>query len=281
MKLLRYGPQGQEKPGLIDAHGHIRDLSEVVPDIAGAFLTAQWLHHLHALDPESLPVVEGKPRLGPCIGSVSKVIGVGLNYADHAAEAGVEPPSIPTLFMKAPSSICGPDDDLIIPAGSESTDWEVELALVIGQKASHVAAARASDHVAGYCVANDVTERAWISSSGQLLNGKCADTFTPLGPWLVTTDEIGDPQDLDMTLKLNGTHRQRGNTRTMVFPIAELVSHISRYMTLLPGDVILTGTPPGTGMRSKPQRYLQVGDHLELAISNLGRQNHRVGAGST
>ncbi|HEX9792312.1 MAG TPA: fumarylacetoacetate hydrolase family protein [Kiloniellales bacterium] len=280
MKLLRHGPQGQEKPGLLDARGRIRDLSDVVPDIAGPFLNARWVAHLRSLDPETLPLVAGKPRLGPCIGSVSKVIGVGLNYADHAAEAGVEPPLKPTLFMKAPSSISGPDDDLVIPLGSDSTDWEVELALVIGEAVRHVTAARALDHLAGYCVANDVTERAWVASSGQLLNGKCADSFTPLGPWLVTPDEIGTPQDLDLTLKLNGTQRQSGNTRTMVFPVAELVSHISRCMTLLPGDVILTGTPPGTGMRSKPQRYLQVGDDLDLEITGLGQQRHRVAAAS-
>jgi 2-keto-4-pentenoate hydratase/2-oxohepta-3-ene-1,7-dioic acid hydratase in catechol pathway len=280
MKLLRHGPAGEEKPGMIDAEGGIRDLSGVVPNIAGAVLEPAGLAELAALDPESLPLVAGAggaPRLGPCVGAVGKLICVGLNYSDHAAEANMPVPSEPILFAKATSAITGPFDPVILPRGSQKTDWEVELGIVIGKTARYVEEADALDHVAGYCVVNDVSERAYqLETSGQWIKGKSADSFAPLGPWMVTADEIADPQALDLWLSVNGKRYQNGNTRTMVFGVKALVSYISRFMTLQPGDIIPTGTPPGVGMGQKPPCYLKPGDVVELGIEGLGKQRQTV-----
>jgi 2-keto-4-pentenoate hydratase/2-oxohepta-3-ene-1,7-dioic acid hydratase in catechol pathway len=277
MKLLRYGPRGQEKPGLLDAEGRIRDLSGRVADIAGDVLSAAGLARLRAIDPASLPLVEGRPRLGPCVGTIPKIVAVGLNYTDHAAEAGAKPPPEPILFMKATSAIIGPEDDVMIPKGSVKTDWEVELGIVIGSVARYVSVHDSMAHVAGYCVVNDVSEREYqIERSGQWDKGKSCDTFAPIGPWLVTADDVPDPQGLDMFLDINGVRRQTGNTRTMIFGVAHLVSYISHFMTLMPGDVIPTGTPPGVGMGMKPPSYLKPGDQIHLGITGLGDQRQRV-----
>jgi 2-keto-4-pentenoate hydratase/2-oxohepta-3-ene-1,7-dioic acid hydratase in catechol pathway len=277
MKLLRYGPSGQEKPGLLDADGQIRDLSGHVADFAGEALSPAGLDRLRKLDPKSLSRVEGKPRLGPCIGVVPKIIAVGLNYFDHAAETGNKPPDEPILFMKSITSITGPNDNVMIPKGSEKTDWEVELGIVIGSVTRYVSVHDSLKHVAGYCVVNDVSERAYqMERSGQWTKGKSADTFAPIGPWLVTTDEVPDPQSLDMFLDVNGIRRQTGNTRTMIFGAAHLVSYISHFMTLMPGDVIPTGTPPGVGMGMKPPVYLKPGDEMHLGIAGLGEQRQKV-----
>ena len=277
MKLLRYGLRGQEKPGMLDAQGRIRDLSGYVGDIAGDVLSPEGLARLKALDPAGLPLVEGAKRLGPCVGIIPKIVAVGLNYADHAAEAGMKPPPEPVLFMKATSSINGPDDDVMIPKGSHKTDWEVELGIVIGSVTRYVSVHDSLAHVAGYCVVNDVSEREFqIERAGQWDKGKSADTFAPIGPWLVTTDEIPDPQALDMFLDVNGERRQTGNTRTMIFGVAHLVSYISHFMTLMPGDVIPTGTPPGVGMGMKPPCYLKPGDDVRLGIAGLGEQRQRI-----
>jgi 2-keto-4-pentenoate hydratase/2-oxohepta-3-ene-1,7-dioic acid hydratase in catechol pathway len=277
MKLLRYGLRGQEKPGLLDAQGRIRDLSGYVGDIAGDVLSPEGLARLKALDPAGLPLVEGAKRLGPCVGIIPKIVAVGLNYANHAAEAGMKPPPEPVLFMKATSSINGPDDDVMIPKGSHKTDWEVELGIVIGSVTRYVSVHDSLAHVAGYCVVNDVSEREFqIERAGQWDKGKSADTFAPIGPWLVTTDEIPDPQALDMFLDVNGERRQTGNTRTMIFGVAHLVSYISHFMTLMPGDVIPTGTPPGVGMGMKPPCYLKPGDDVRLGIAGLGEQRQRI-----
>jgi 2-keto-4-pentenoate hydratase/2-oxohepta-3-ene-1,7-dioic acid hydratase in catechol pathway len=277
MKLLRYGLRGQEKPGLLDAQGRIRDLSGHVGDIAGDVLSPEGLARLKALDPAGLPLVEGAKRLGACVGVIPKIVAVGLNYADHAAEAGMKPPPEPVLFMKATSSINGPDDDVMIPKGSHKTDWEVELGIVIGSVTRYVSVHDSLAHVAGYCVVNDVSEREFqIERAGQWDKGKSADTFAPIGPWLVTTDEIPDPQALDMFLDVNGERRQTGNTRTMIFGVAHLVSYISHFMTLMPGDVIPTGTPPGVGMGMKPPCYLKPGDDVRLGIAGLGEQRQRI-----
>ena len=277
MKLLRYGPRGQEKPGLLDAQGRIRDLSGHVADIAGDVLSAAGLARLRALDPAGLPLVEGHPRLGPCVGSIPKIVAVGLNYSDHAAETGAKPPPEPILFMKATSSINGPDDDVMIPKGSEKTDWEVELGIVIGSATRYVSVHDSLAHIAGYCVVNDVSERAFqMERAGQWDKGKSADTFAPIGPWLVTPDEVPDPQDLDLFLDVNGARRQTGNTSTMIFPVAHLVSYISHFMTLMPGDVIPTGTPPGVGMGMKPPSFLKPGDEIRLGIAGLGEQRQKV-----
>lgn len=271
MKLLRHGPQGQEKPGLLDAKGQIRDLSAHASDIGGAVLTN--LDALRTLDPESLPLVSGTPRLGPCVGGIGKFIGIGLNYADHAAEAGLKVPPEPIIFLKATSAISGPDDPILIPRGSEKTDWEVELAVVIGKPGKYIAEAEALSHIAGYCVANDVSERAFQTErSGQWTKGKSSDSFGPIGPWLVTADEVPDPQNLPMWLKVNGETMQNGSTATMVYGAAFLVSYLSQFFTLHPGDVISTGTPPGVGMGLKPPRYLKPGDVVELGINGLGSQ---------
>lgn len=278
MKLLRYGAPGAEKPGLVDADGNIRDLSGVVGDIDGSLLAD--MSRLDGIDPASLPKVEGNPRLGPCVGSVGKFLCIGLNYSDHAAESGLPVPEEPILFMKATSAITGPDDNVLIPRDSKKTDWEVELGVVIGKPASYITEAQAPDHIAGYCVVNDVSERAFqIEMSGQWVKGKSADTFGPLGPWLVTPDEVGDPQNLDMWLDVNGQRMQTGNTKTMIFAAAHIVAYLSRFMSLQPGDVISTGTPPGVGMGMKPEPvYLKPGDNIALGIEKLGQQNQNVGA---
>lgn len=273
MKLLRFGPDGQEKPGLLDADGAIRDLSGVVDDIGGATLHGDGLQRVRDLDPASLPLVEGSPRLGPCVTGASKFVCIGLNYSDHAAESGLDVPPEPIIFMKANSSICGPNDDVYIPRGSTKTDWEVELAVIIGKPGKYIDEADAMDHVAGYAVTNDVSERAFqIEMSGQWTKGKSCDRFGPLGPWLVTADDIADPQDLGMWLTVNGQTMQNGSTATMVFGVAHLVSYLSRFMPLLPGDVISTGTPPGVGLGMTPPTYLKAGDVVELGIDGLGQQ---------
>lgn len=277
MKLLRYGEPGNERPGLIDADGVIRDLSGHVPDIAGAALDPAALAKLAALDPKTLPAVAGKPRLGPCVSGTGKFICIGLNYSDHAAETGATVPPEPIIFMKATSAIVGPDDDVLIPRGSEKTDWEVELGVVIGRTAKYVSETEALDYVAGYCVVNDVSERAFQTErSGQWTKGKSCDSFGPTGPWLVTKDEVADPQDLKMWLKVNDETVQDGSTRTMVYGVAFLVSYLSRFMSLRPGDIISTGTPPGVGMGMKPPRYLKAGDVIELGIEGLGTQRQNV-----
>ncbi|MDH4992324.1 fumarylacetoacetate hydrolase family protein [Aquamicrobium lusatiense] len=279
MKLLRYGEPGAEKPGLLDAEGGIRDLSAHVTDIGGAALDPAALAELAKLDPQTLPAVAGSPRIGPCVANVGKFICIGLNYADHAAEAGLAVPSEPVVFMKASSAIVGPDDDVLIPRGSEKTDWEVELGIVIGRKAKYVSEAEALDYVAGYCVAHDVSERAFQNErQGQWTKGKSCDTFGPIGPWMVTKDEIADPQQLGMWLKVNGETMQNGSTRTMVYQVAYLVSYLSQFMSLMPGDIISTGTPPGVGMGMKPQRFLRAGDVIELGIEGLGTQKQNVKA---
>jgi 2-keto-4-pentenoate hydratase/2-oxohepta-3-ene-1,7-dioic acid hydratase in catechol pathway len=270
MKLLRHGPRGQEKPGLLAADGTIRDLSAHVPDIAGAVLTD--LSALAKIDAATLPVV--KPdRLGPCVGGTGKFICIGLNYSDHAAETGAKVPPEPIIFMKATSAICGPNDPILIPRSSEKTDWEVELGVVIGKPAKYVSEAQALNHVAGYCVINDVSERAFQTErSGQWTKGKSCDNFGQTGPWLVTPDEVPDPQNLGMWLTVNDEKVQNGSTATMVYGVAFLVSYLSQFFTLHPGDIISTGTPPGVGMGMKPPRYLKAGDVVELGIEGLGQQ---------
>lgn len=279
MKFLRFGDAGQEKPGLLDEQGNIRDLSGHVKDLSGAQLYPEALAELAKLDVNSLPVVEGNPRLGPCVSGTGKFICIGLNYSDHAAETGATVPPEPIIFMKATSAIVGPDDDLLIPRGSEKTDWEVELGIVIGKPAKYVSEAEALDYVAGYCTIHDVSERAFqIERQGQWTKGKSCDTFGPTGPWLVTKDEITDPQNLSMWLKVNGETMQDGSTSTMVYGVAYLVSYLSQFMSLQPGDIISTGTPPGVGMGKKPPRYLKVGDVVELGIEGLGTQKQSVRA---
>ena len=279
MKLVRYGDAGREKPGMLDAQGVLRDLSQVVDDIAGNALTNESLDHLRTLDPDALLKVDGTPRLGAPVGRIGKIICVGLNYADHAAESGQPVPQQPVIFMKATSAVVGAFDDVVIPPGSEKADWEVELGVVIGDTARNVPREDALDHVAGYLIVNDVSERAFqFDHGGQWVKGKSCDTFAPLGPWLVTRDEIPDPQNLAMWLSVNDRRYQDGNTRTMIFDVAMLVSHISRYMTLEPGDVISTGTPPGVGLGQKPPVYLKPGDVMELGIAGLGTQRQRVAA---
>lgn len=273
MKLLRYGETGSEKPGLLDADGKIRDLSGHVADIGGKAIEPASLAALAKLDPKTLPAVAGSPRIGPCVANVGKFICIGLNYSDHAAETGSAVPSEPIVFMKANSAIVGPNDDVLIPRGSAKTDWEVELAIVIGKSAKYVSEADALDYVAGYCVAHDVSERAFqVERKGQWTKGKSCDTFGPIGPWLVTKDEVANPQDLGMWLKVNGETMQDGTTRTMVYGVSYLVSYLSQFMSLHPGDVIATGTPPGVGMGKKPPRYLKAGDVVELSVQGLGTQ---------
>ena len=279
MKLVRYGEPGRERPGMIDAQGALHDLADHVADIDGAALVPVTLDMLRALDPARLPRVHGKHRLGPPIGKVGKVIAVGLNYADHAAEAGLKVPDEPILFMKATSAISGPYDDVLLPRGSNKCDWEVELAIVIGKEARYVSEKNAAEHIAGYTICNDVSERYFqLERSGQWVKGKSADTFCPLGPWLVTADEIPDPQALELWLDVNGERMQTGSTRTMVFGVHALVSYISQFMSLQPGDVIPTGTPPGVGMGKKPPRWLKAGDEMRLGIGGLGEQRQRVKA---
>ncbi len=273
MKLLRYGAKGSEKPGILARDGTIRDLSGVVGDIGGATLCDEGLARLRGLDPAQLPEVPAGTRLGPCVAGTGKFICIGLNYSDHAAETGAKVPAEPIIFMKATSAICGPDDVVYIPRGSEKTDWEVELGVVIGKRAKYVTEADAMAHVAGYCVINDVSERAFQTERhGQWTKGKSCDTFGPTGPWLVTRDEIADPQALPMWLKVNGVTRQDGSTATMVYGVAFLVSYLSQFMSLEPGDIISTGTPPGVGMGMKPPVFLAPGDVVELGIEGLGQQ---------
>jgi 2-keto-4-pentenoate hydratase/2-oxohepta-3-ene-1,7-dioic acid hydratase in catechol pathway len=277
MKLLRYGAAGREKPGLLDRDGKIRDLSGTVVDIDGAALAPASLDRLRRLDPASLPLVSGDPRLGPCVGSISKIVAIGLNYRLHAQEAGAAIPSEPIFFMKAPSSICGPNDDVVIPKGSQKTDYEVELGIVIGSLARHVSEADARKHVAGYCVVNDVSEREYqIERLGQWTKGKSADTFCPTGPWLVTADEVPDPGKLALWTEVNGERRQNSNTADLIFGVDEIVSYVSQFMTLLPGDVIPTGTPSGVGMGFKPPKFLKPGDRVRLSVEGLGEQNQRL-----
>jgi 2-keto-4-pentenoate hydratase/2-oxohepta-3-ene-1,7-dioic acid hydratase in catechol pathway len=277
MKLLRYGPPGREKPGMLDRQGNIRDLSGKVVQIDFNTLAPKELAKLRKIKPETLPLVKGTPRLGVPYAGVSKFIAVGLNYSDHAAEANMPIPSEPILFMKATTCLTGPNDDIIQPKGSTKLDWEVELGIVIGTKAQYVPEATALDYVAGYCVINDLSERNFqLERGSQWDRGKGCDTFGPVGPYLVTTDEINNPQVLDMWLDVNDERRQRGNTRTMIFGCANLVSYISRFMTLLPGDIITTGTPPGVGLGMKPPNYLKPGDVVTLGITGLGEQHQRV-----
>jgi 2-keto-4-pentenoate hydratase/2-oxohepta-3-ene-1,7-dioic acid hydratase in catechol pathway len=277
MKLLRYGSPGRERPALLDSDGALRDLSFHVSDISGQALLPPSLKTLGALKPESLPLVEGKPRVGPCVGAVGKIIGVGLNYADHAAESNMPVPAEPPLFLKPSSAIVGPNDDVEIPLRSEKTDWEVELGVVIGRPGKYIPEKHALEHVAGYCVVNDVSERAYqLERGGQWDKGKCCDTFAPIGPWLVTSDEIADPQNLDLWLEVDGHRYQNGNTRTMIFGVAHLVSYISQFMSLQSGDIISTGTPPGVGLGQKPPKYLKAGQTMRLGISGLGIQQQRT-----
>ena len=273
MKLLRYGEAGSEKPGILDANGTIRDLSGVVADIDGAVLSDEGLAKIAAVDTSTLPEVSGDVRMGPCVGSVGKFVCIGLNYTDHAIETNNPIPEEPVVFMKATSAICGPNDGIEVPRGAQKTDWEVELAVVIGKEAKYVSEADALDYVAGYCLANDVSERALqTESAGQWTKGKSHDTFGPFGPWMVTKDDAGDPQELDLWLDVNGERRQTGNTRTMIFTIAHIVSYLSERMSLQPGDVISTGTPPGVGAGFKPPVFLHNGDVVTLGISGLGEQ---------
>lgn len=277
MKLLRYGPAGQEKPGLLDEAGRMRDLSAHVRDITPDTLSPDGLDRLRRIDPKTLPLVEGSPRLGPCIANVSKLVCVGLNYTDHAKETGAAIPKEPVLFMKATTAICGPNDDVVLPKGSQKLDWEVELGIVIGRKARYVTVHDAPAHIAGYCIVNDVSEREFqIERGGQWTKGKSGDTFAPLGPWLVTADEVPDPQALDLFCEVNGKRMQNGTTRNMIFPVAHIVSYISHFMTLLPGDVIPTGTPAGVGLGMKPQVFLKPGDTMRLGITGLGEQRQKV-----
>ncbi len=278
MKLLRYGSPGQEKPGLLDQDGTIRDLSGIVPDIAGEVLSSAGLDRLRGVDPSTLPRVEGEQRIGPCVGQVGKFICIGLNYSDHAAESGMAVPPEPVIFMKATSAICGPNDGIEIPRGAEKTDWEVELGIVIGKATKFVDEAQALEHVAGYCIVNDVSERAFQAErSGQWTKGKSHDTFGPIGPWLVTKDEVPDPQNLALWLEVDSRRCQDGSTRTMVYQVPFLVSYLSQFMSLQPGNIISTGTPPGVGMGQKPHPiYLKPGQTMRLGIEGLGEQTQRT-----
>lgn len=277
MKLFRYGPNGGERPGVIDANGTLRDLSGIVPDIAGAALLPQSLATIAALDHATLPAAPEGTRIGACVGGVGKVICIGLNYADHAAESGATVPVEPIVFMKATSALCGPNDGIIIPKNSQKTDWEVELAVVIGREARYVDEANAMDYVAGYCVINDLSERAFqLEGTGQWVKGKSADSFGPIGPWLVTKDEVPDPQNLHLWLEVDGHRYQDGSTKTMVFGVAYLVAYLSKFMTLQPGDIISTGTPPGVGLGQKPPVYLKAGQIVRLGIDGLGEQTQGV-----
>lgn len=279
MKLVRYGRPGHEHPGIVAPDGTVRDLTGIVPDIAGDALRPEALAELAALDLNRLPAVPAGTRIGACVGRVGKFLCIGLNYADHAAESGMEVPKEPVLFMKATSSICGPDDGIVIPRDSEKTDWEVELGVVIGREARYVSEADALDYVAGYCVINDLSERAFqLEGTGQWVKGKSADTFGPIGPWLVTKDEVPDPQNLKMWLEVDGHRYQDGSTKTMVYGVAHLVSYLSKFMSLQPGDIISTGTPPGVGLGQKPPVYLKPGQIVTLGIEGLGTQTQNVTA---
>ncbi|MEP1206909.1 MAG: fumarylacetoacetate hydrolase family protein [Rhizobiaceae bacterium] len=278
MKLVRYGKAGQEKPGLIDEDGNLRDLSRKIGDVSGEFLSDKSLKMLRGLDVKRLKKVEGRQRLGPCVSNIGKYMCIGLNYSDHAAETGADIPEHPILFMKATSAVVGPNDTVVMPRGSKTTDWEVELGVVIGRKAKYVSEKNALKYVAGYCVANDVSERTYQTKlTGQWTKGKSCDTFGPTGPWLVTRDEVKDPQNLDMYLDVNGKRMQTGNTSTMIFTVAQIIEHLSSLFTLHPGDVIITGTPPGVGLGMKPKpKFLKAGDTMELSIEGLGGQKQKV-----
>jgi len=277
MKLLRYGEVGAEKPGMLDEQGDIRDLSTIVSDISPAIIDAGDLDGLKSVDPASLPRVEDNPRLGPCVGRIGKFVCIGLNYSDHAKETGMPIPTEPIVFMKTTSSISGPDDDIELIRGSVKTDWEVELGIVVGKHTKYVSEENALDHVAGYCVVNDVSERQWqLEQGGQWIKGKSGDSYGPIGPWFVTRDEIPDPQNLDLWLEVNDKRHQDGNTRTMIFPVSTIISYLSQCMSLQPGDVIATGTPPGVGQGMKPPVYLRAGDRLRLGVEGLGIQQQTV-----
>jgi 2,4-diketo-3-deoxy-L-fuconate hydrolase len=277
MKLLRVGDQGKERPAMVDADGALRDLSGAVNDVAGASLLPESLAKLRKINPKDLPMVADKPRIGACVGNVGKFICIGLNYSDHAAESGMAVPAEPVVFMKATSAICGPYDDVMIPRASEKTDWEVELGVVLGREARYVTEQDALSHVAGYCVVNDVSERAFqLEGTGQWVKGKSADTFGPIGPWLVTAEEVPDPQALNLWLEVDGHRYQNGSTATMVFGVAYLISYLSRFMSLQPGDIISTGTPPGVGLGQKPPVYLRPGNVIRLGVSGLGEQRQTV-----
>ncbi len=277
MKLLRFGAAGAEKPGLLDPDGVIRDLSAVIEDFNPDTISDAIFTKIAALDPKNLPAVSGNPRIGACVAKPGKFICIGLNYSDHAAEAGMQVPTEPIIFFKATSAVCGPNDDVEIPRGSEKSDWEVELGIVIGKQAKYVTEAEALAHVAGYCVVNDVSERAFqLEHAGQWVKGKSHDTFGPIGPWLVTRDEVADPQNLRLWLELNGERVQNGSTATMVYGVAHLISYLSKFMTLQPGDIITTGTPPGVGMGMTPQRFLKPGDVMELGVEGLGSQRQKT-----
>jgi len=277
MKLLRFGNPGAETPGMLDSDGRLRDLSGIVADIAGSTLLPESLERLRATDPQKLPLVAGSPRLGPCVGSVGKFVCIGLNYSDHAAESGMAVPAEPVVFMKATSAICGANDNVVIPRNSQKTDWEVELGVVVGKEAKYVNEEDALAHVAGYCVVNDISERAFqMEGTGQWVKGKSADTFGPIGPWLVTADEVPDPQNLRLWLEVDGHRHQNGSTSTMVFGVAHVVSYLSRFMSLQPGDIISTGTPPGVGLGLKPPVYLRAGNVMKLGVEGLGEQRQLV-----
>lgn len=277
MKLLRYGSKGAERPGLVDSKGNLRDLSGIIPDITGQTLIAASLEKLHHIRQEDLPLVSGSPRIGACVGSVGKFLCIGLNYSDHAAESGMAVPTEPVVFMKATSSIIGPNDEVMVPRNSLKTDWEVELGVVIGKEAKYVEESDALSYVAGYCVVNDLSERAFqLEGTGQWVKGKSADTFGPIGPWLVTADEVPDPQALHLWLEVDGHRYQSGSTKTMVFGVAHLISYLSRFMSLQPGDIISTGTPPGVGLGQRPPVYLRAGNVIKLGIEGLGQQQQTV-----
>ena len=276
MKLLRYGNSGKEKPGIIDIDGNIRDLSDVIDDINGSTISPDGLNKINQIDISSLPLVSDNPRIGPCVGSVGKFLCIGLNYSDHAAETGAEAPPEPILFQKATSAIIGPNDDVEIPKNSSATDWEVELGIIIGKKAKYIEEGSSQDYIAGYCVVNDVSERDFQAKrAGQWTKGKSCDTFGPIGPYLVTKDEVPDPQDLSMTLDVNGQRMQNGSTKTMIFSVNHIVHYLSQFMSLNPGDVIATGTPPGVGLGMKPPMFLKSGDTMKLSIQGLGEQNQK------
>ena len=276
MKLLRYGEPGRERPGMLDAAGNIRDLGGEIADLSPETVTMDVLDRLRGIDPESLPMVDGSPRIGPCVARPGKFICVGLNYSDHAAESGMPVPETPVLFMKATSALSGPNDPIIIPRGATKTDWEVELGIVIGRQAKYVDEADAMDYVAGFCAINDLSEREFqLEGTGQWVKGKSCDSFGPTGPWLVTPDDVPDPRNLSMWLEVNGHRYQDGSTKTMIFGVPYLVSFISRYMSMQPGDIISTGTPPGVGLGQKPPVYLKAGDRVGLGIEGLGEQHQR------
>ena len=277
MRLVRYGEGGAEKPGILDDQGSIRDLSSIVGDISPATVQASELERIASIDPSSLPRVEGNPRLGPCVGQIGKFVCIGLNYTDHAKETGMPIPTEPIVFMKTTSAISGPNDNIELIRGSVKTDWEVELGIVIGAHTKYVSQENALDHVAGYCVVNDISERQWqLEQGGQWIKGKSGDTYGPIGPWLVTRDEVPDPQNLDMWLEVNDKRHQDGNTRTMIFPVSQIVSYLSQCMSLQAGDIIATGTPPGVGHGMNPPVYLQSGDVVRLSVEGLGLQQQQV-----